>query len=653
MKGLNAKLMAIVLTLGLFLPFLAHQSKAEDGVDFGRIPSVTVRQPEGGSPTTITFEDAGRPHGGICPGVALGYRACQIALDRLYPNEIPTKGDLFVVTSISKACPVDVVTHITGARYGKDLVFDPAIGDSSFIFAGKSGKTAVKLTSRFNLPPKEIDALKSLVESGKATPKEKEEFRRLRQSLSFKILILSEDQVFLVEDLPAFSWENYKEKNIKQLNIIAPACLKGLLKEVIAGFFEKEFIIETNITHYEDPEAQVKQIAASKTGDVFVADETPMEKAIKSGIILPDSRKIFFYKRMALGVQRKNPRSIFTIADLSGSGIRVAIVKPDKSYLGKMTQKVIKESGSRKELKKNIIFQVEKPDELAGLLISDKVDAVICWDTLENFDPGKIVIMRLPEKAAKSVLAGVIKFSQNEKMAGDLIEFISSDKSAKNAFRKYGYIFSDESRIRKSKFYKNFPSHPFFHTYQLLVQQIVDDYGIKKGVCLDVGCGGGQMLIDMARITELECVGLDIESKVIEVARENVSEAGFEKRIRFVVGDVHNLPLSDNFADIIMSRGSLPFWRDKVRAFQEIYRVLKPGGIAFVGGGGSRYLTDEYYNRRKVPWSKRSKEEKAKVRDKFRSPIHRIGDLNEILTRASIPKFKIVKQGGRWVEIWK
>jgi Methylase involved in ubiquinone/menaquinone biosynthesis len=153
------------------------------------------------------------------------------------------------------------------------------------------------------------------------------------------------------------------------------------------------------------------------------------------------------------------------------------------------------------------------------------------------------------------------------------------------------------------------------------------------------------MLIDMARITELECVGLDVEPEIIEVARENVSEAGFKERIRFVTGDVHNMPLPDNFADLIMSRGSIPFWRDRVRAFKEIYRVLKPGGVAFIGGGGSRYLTDEYYEKRKVPWSCTSR------RDKLGIP--HFGNLDEIVTKADIPKFKIIKQGGRWAEIRK
>lgn len=425
----------------------------------------------------------------------------------------------------------------------------------------------------------------------------------------------------------------------ERLKVIAPSELKILFSKIAASFGE-ESGNDIDLVYYSDP------ASTFQNGDIFIASLPIMEEAKRSDIILPGSQKTVFFKRIAIGIQKKNPKSIFSLADLGRSGIRVGVVKPDKSLLGKLTQEIIKESVVAKKLKGNIIFQAEEPNELPGLLISNQVDAVICWDTLGNLNSGKIVIMRLPGKVTQSVFASVIKSTPNEKMATHFVEFISSYKSAKNIFRRYGYSLSEKSQIRKSHFYRNFPSHPFYVIYQVLVQQIVDDYGIKKGVCLDIGCGGGQMLIDMARITELELVGLDIEPEIIEVAKENVSEAGFKERIRFVMGDVHNMPLPDNFADLIISRGSIPFWRDRVRAFKEIYRVLKPGGVTFIGLGGSRYLTDEYYNRREVPW--------LNVKDTLKKlSIPPIGNLNEILTTADIPEFKIIKQSGQWAEIRK
>jgi SAM-dependent methyltransferase len=46
----------------------------------------------------------------------------------------------------------------------------------------------------------------------------------------------------------------------------------------------------------------------------------------------------------------------------------------------------------------------------------------------------------------------------------------------------------------------------------------------------------------------------------------------------------------DNYADVIVSRGSFWLWPDKVKAFAEIRRVLKPGGVAYIGRGFSENL---------------------------------------------------------------
>ena len=45
------------------------------------------------------------------------------------------------------------------------------------------------------------------------------------------------------------------------------------------------------------------------------------------------------------------------------------------------------------------------------------------------------------------------------------------------------------------------------------------------------------------------------------------------------------MPFADNFADLIVSRGSYHYWTDKVVVFKEVMRVLKPSGKAFIGGG--------------------------------------------------------------------
>jgi ubiquinone/menaquinone biosynthesis C-methylase UbiE len=76
------------------------------------------------------------------------------------------------------------------------------------------------------------------------------------------------------------------------------------------------------------------------------------------------------------------------------------------------------------------------------------------------------------------------------------------------------------------------------------------------------------------------------------------------------------MPFPDNFADLIVSRGSVFFWEDKVGAFEEIYRVLKPNGRTYIGGGfGTAELREKVMREMKKmisEWKKGVKERLGK-----------------------------------------
>ena len=114
---------------------------------------------------------------------------------------------------------------------------------------------------------------------------------------------------------------------------------------------------------------------------------------------------------------------------------------------------------------------------------------------------------------------------------------------------------------------------------------------LTSGVCLDIGTGSAALSIELSKITDLEIIALDAESEAIELAKENCVMHGVpDGRIRFVSAPVEKMPLPDESADLILSRGSIPFWENHVSAFEEIQRVLAPGGKAMIGCGFSRYV---------------------------------------------------------------
>ncbi len=134
--------------------------------------------------------------------------------------------------------------------------------------------------------------------------------------------------------------------------------------------------------------------------------------------------------------------------------------------------------------------------------------------------------------------------------------------------------------------------------YPLIANQIMDKLKIKEGIAIDVGAGPAPLSIAMARITDLKIYAMDMSTEILLTAQESIENEVLEDKIKLVKGDVHQMPFKDNFADLIFSRGSMFFWKDLASAFREIYRVLKPGGAAYIGGGcGSAVVREKVKNR--------------------------------------------------------
>ncbi len=98
---------------------------------------------------------------------------------------------------------------------------------------------------------------------------------------------------------------------------------------------------------------------------------------------------------------------------------------------------------------------------------------------------------------------------------------------------------------------------------------------------LDVGCGGGQIAIEIARrLPDVEICGLDLSPEQVGRARQRA--AGLGERVSFVVGSALGLEFDDESFDAVMSSASIKHWPDMAAGLAECVRVLKPGGLLFV-----------------------------------------------------------------------
>ncbi|MFZ2500122.1 class I SAM-dependent methyltransferase [Methanosarcina sp.] len=125
----------------------------------------------------------------------------------------------------------------------------------------------------------------------------------------------------------------------------------------------------------------------------------------------------------------------------------------------------------------------------------------------------------------------------------------------------------------------------FAPIYPVIAAHIVEESGIKQGICLDLGCGIASQGIAVAEITDMQVYGVDFSTEMCRLSKDKAHRHCLSGKVVPIQADVHMLPFRNNCADLIVSRGSVFFWKDLPVAFTEISRVLAPGGQAWIGGG--------------------------------------------------------------------
>jgi ubiquinone/menaquinone biosynthesis C-methylase UbiE len=103
---------------------------------------------------------------------------------------------------------------------------------------------------------------------------------------------------------------------------------------------------------------------------------------------------------------------------------------------------------------------------------------------------------------------------------------------------------------------------------------------LKSGIkLLDCGCGPGTITLDFAKVIAPGTVtGIDIGSSQISVARENALKQAVNNA-EFQEATIYDLPFGDNSFDAAFSHAVLEHLQEPTKALQELFRVLKPGGI--------------------------------------------------------------------------
>lgn len=104
--------------------------------------------------------------------------------------------------------------------------------------------------------------------------------------------------------------------------------------------------------------------------------------------------------------------------------------------------------------------------------------------------------------------------------------------------------------------------------------------GIKPGdTVIDLGSGAGNDCFIARAETGADgkVIGIDFSPQMLAKARANAAKRGYDN-VEFREGDIENMPVGNDTADVVVSNCVLNLLPRKDRIFKEIRRVLKPGG---------------------------------------------------------------------------
>ena len=391
--------------------------------------------------------------------------------------------------------------------------------------------------------------------------------------------------------------QQHQKVAVNGIRLYCGSGVRGPVSECLAVFREQTGIA-VDVTF--GPSGRMFKEACQQQGDVYLAGDIKyIQDAEKQGRVL--TRCTICSVVPVLGVPRGNPKRILRIRDLCCPGVRFYLVDSARCQQGILGEQLLAaHSMQASTFAANRVANIPAGEKLSSLLTAGKLDAALIWaHGAQNMGEG-IEILRLPEltEAACPVAAIILRGCGDRVAAERLLDYLSSDAASK-VFRYHGFsdsaqnsyalerpdyeMFGEAGAVR---FNRTAKARPVIYTR--LAEYLVErfDLSARKGIGIEIGGGPGDLILDLAKSSRrFYWVNTDINTWYARPFAEDALKQGLAQNTGFVFADACALPFKDDYADLAFSRGSYQFWGSLEKGLREAYRVLKPGGWAFIGRG--------------------------------------------------------------------
>ena len=137
--------------------------------------------------------------------------------------------------------------------------------------------------------------------------------------------------------------------------------------------------------------------------------------------------------------------------------------------------------------------------------------------------------------------------------------------------------FNEFSLNKKTteRFFEYMKKFPELYSYLVQILNKNISKTVEKPSIIDLGTGPGLLLLEINKqIPNAEVIGIDPSYDMLMIANKNIKNNKF----KIIIGRAEKIPIKNNSVDILISRFTLTYWEKPEAGFNEIYRVLKPGG---------------------------------------------------------------------------
>lgn len=115
--------------------------------------------------------------------------------------------------------------------------------------------------------------------------------------------------------------------------------------------------------------------------------------------------------------------------------------------------------------------------------------------------------------------------------------------------------------------------------HKLMASQLVNKIPAGGNV-LEIAPGPGYFCIELAKLGNFQITGLDISKSFVEIATKNAAEA--DVKVDFQHGNAAAMPFADGTFDFTFCQAAFKNFSEPVKAIAEMYRLLKPKGVAVI-----------------------------------------------------------------------